>query len=165
MAELARLYESKTALPVDVMRAYLYSHFYALSYIDELSIRSASANCLRLLVLRLKHADTEEERLEKQKCLHDDVLALVQRAIKSKNENIRHEAVYLLMVLIDVFGDELESVKPLRQLRNIQNPEQCFFENVTHLQIHRRQRAFIRLRAALENNEVGICALFVIFAL
>jgi U3 small nucleolar RNA-associated protein 20 len=155
MADLSKLYESKAKIPVDVMRAYLYSHFHALSFVNELSIRSASANCLRLLVLRLKHADTKEEKVEKQKCLHEDVLALVQRAIKSKNENIRHEAVYLLIVLIDEFGDELQLVKPLRQLRDSEHLEQCFFENVTHLQIHRRQRAFIRLRTGMESNEVS----------
>ncbi|KAI6183438.1 Small subunit processome component 20-like protein [Aphelenchoides bicaudatus] len=156
MAKLAKLYESECVLSIDVMRAYLHSHFYALSHVDEISIRSASSNCLRLLILRLKRAKTIEEKETTQKCLREDVLSLVQGSIKSKNENIRHEAVYLLMVLIDNFGDEVELIKPLRQLRNTETPNQCFFENVTHLQIHRRQRAFIDLRNGFESGETQI---------
>ena len=32
------------------------------------------------------------------------------------------------------------------------DPEACFFQNITHMQVHRRARALLRLRTFLENS-------------
>jgi U3 small nucleolar RNA-associated protein 20 len=145
-------------LPVIALRAYIYSHFYSLTRIDEISIRSASSNCLRLLIELFKRVSTfrhySTDESTNWDLLENDVIHLMQYSIKSSNENIRHEVVNLLAILIDNFGDELEILQPLKQLRNTSYPDICFFENVTHLQIHRRQRAFNRLATGLESHEV-----------
>jgi U3 small nucleolar RNA-associated protein 20 len=98
----------------------------------------------------VKHSD------EQLQLLDNDFIPVVQRAIKSSNENIRHEAVQLLSTLVDNFADEIEVLRPLKQLRDVEKSDACFFENVAHLQIHRRQRAFIRLSQGLESKEVLI---------
>lgn len=148
------------ALPGVALRAYIHSHFYSLTRINEISIRSASSHCLHLLIEFFKRVPTsksykvDESAENAWNLLEQDVIPMVQQSIKSSNENIRHEVVNLLAVLVDNFAEELEILQPLKQIRNTSHPDLCFFENVVHLQVHRRIRAFNRLATALESHEV-----------
>lgn len=160
MAELSRMYESprlSAEIPFSAIRSYIHSHFFSLLRVDELSIRSSSSNCLRLLIRLLKsHTAKDVWEKERTQQLIEEFLVLTARSIKSRNESVRHEIVHLLVCMIDEFGSTLEVLMSLRQLRNAEDSDQCFFENVAHLQLYRRQRAFQRLGTSLENNEVSL---------
>lgn len=68
---------------------------------------------------------------------------------------IRHEFVSALVSLIVAFPSHKE-LRHLAQLRNVDESDLDFFENIVNIQIHRRQRALRRLTDSLEAGEVGI---------
>lgn len=68
---------------------------------------------------------------------------------------IRHEFVFALVSMIDAFPSHRE-LRHLVQLRNVNERDFDFFENIVNMQIHRRQRALRRLADSLEAGEVGV---------
>ncbi|KAI6179072.1 Small subunit processome component 20-like protein [Aphelenchoides besseyi] len=157
LAELLRLYDKLHAneMPLEALRAYIHSHFYSLAHVDEISIRSASSNCICLLVTFIKQSKKLNEE-KKQEIVRNDFIPLVSRTLRSSNESVRHEAVNVLATLVDNFGAVNSLLEPLKQIRSVDDQEVCFFENVVHLQLHRRQRAFNRLYLGLQSSEINI---------
>lgn len=66
---------------------------------------------------------------------------------------IRHEFIALFATVVSTFSTHTQ-LQYFVPLRNVNDADLDFFENVAHLQIHRRQRAFSRLSQALESGEV-----------
>ena len=123
-------------------------------YVDEIGLRATVSHCLTLLASYAKHM---AKQVGDNSLLYNDLLPSAHVALRSTSESVRHEAISVLTALVDEFGGDKEASETLRelsQLRTIADPETCFFENVTHLQLYRRQRAFNRLATGLQSNEV-----------
>lgn len=72
---------------------------------------------------------------------------------------VRHEFIPLLVALINSFPNH-HQLKYLQYLSH-SDVELDFFENIVHLQIHRRQRAFRHLTDSLEHNKANFFLLYV----
>lgn len=78
---------------------------------------------------------------------------LVLKGLRSPNEIVRHEFIQSFANLIDMFPND-EILSPFSSLRNPNEKDLDFFENSTHMQLHRRQRAFYRLAEQLASKQV-----------
>ncbi|CAD5215457.1 unnamed protein product [Bursaphelenchus xylophilus] len=154
-----KLEEPEKKLSFLALLAYTHELTYNLMNVDEISLRAAVSNTLALIATFAKE-NRHLKSNEKITLLYDHLIVMIQRIIRSPNESVRHEGVSLLAYCIDLFGNnEDEGRDLLRHLKILRDPEdkdKCFFENVVHLQMHRRQKAFNRLAVQLEQTEVNI---------
>uniref|UniRef100_A0A158R5P3 DRIM domain-containing protein n=1 Tax=Syphacia muris TaxID=451379 RepID=A0A158R5P3_9BILA len=92
---------------------------------------------------------------EKSQLVEKHFIPLVLKGIRSKTELIRNEFVLALVSLIAAFPTHKQFCQLLK-LRNTDDVELDFFANVSHLQLHRRQRAFRRVADSLESGDLHI---------
>lgn len=120
----------------------------------DISLRKTAVLALNQLILNLKTAKeiTFEER---RQLLNDHLISLILKGINSSNEICRMEFIHCLTLLINTFSDDphLACLKTLNEAASEENGDN-FFENVMHIQVHRRQRAFYRLCEQLANFKV-----------
>lgn len=92
---------------------------------------------------------------ERRKLLNDHLTPLILKGINSTNEICRIEFIQCLTLLINTFSEDphLGCLKALNESFGDEK-EDNFFENAMHIQVHRRQRAFYRLREKLANLKV-----------
>ncbi|CAD5211198.1 unnamed protein product [Bursaphelenchus okinawaensis] len=154
-----KLEETNKKLLAMALVAYTQELTFNLLYVDEISLRAAVSNTIRLII-EYTTKTSHLKKDDKTSILYDNVIVVIQKILRSNHESVRHEGVALLAYCVDTFGDENEDdrvlLKYLKPLRNLEEKDQCFFENVAHLQLHRRQRAFSRLAVQLENKEIEI---------
>ncbi|BDA46528.1 probable small subunit processome component 20 homolog [Coccomyxa sp. Obi] len=79
----------------------------------------------------------------------------LKRTLASPNLAVRQEHVDLLRQLVCAFPTRFQDLMKLTD----PDPELDFFNNVAHLQLHRRSRAFYRLKKAAEEGSLGAGAL------
>ena len=105
----------------------------------------------RLLVVIMRGVKSAEDKPAFDLLVKGLLLAKIRKMLKSRVEKVRFEFVLLLNEVITLFDDsEISDLKCLRD----ENTELDFFENVTHIQLHRRQRAFNRARQFIEDGKV-----------
>ena len=123
---------------------YLYQH------IDDLSMQTATSRLLLVIMRGIKMAEDQKAFDLLVKAL---LLSKIRKMLKSRVEKVRFEFVILLKEVITLFDDaEISDLKCLQD----ENAEVDFFENVTHIQLHRRQRAFNRAKNFIEERRIGI---------
>uniref|UniRef100_H2Z902 Uncharacterized protein n=1 Tax=Ciona savignyi TaxID=51511 RepID=H2Z902_CIOSA len=121
---------------------------------SDLSLRESVSRVLTLVVRKVKETENiapEESKSIYKAIIKDFLLPSVQIAVKSKDEGCRHEAVNLLSILVKTFEEE-PTLRGLSVLSNRTNPEDDFFENVRHIQMHRRSRALRKVAKILNEN-------------
>ena len=127
-------------------RTVLVNAMYLYQNIDDLSIQTATSRLIITIVKSIPPGSEAYQLLVKK-----ILLTQIRKMLKSRKEKLRFEFVNLLAALVRLFEDpEICSLKCLTD----ENIELDFFENVTHLQLHRRQRAFKRVAKAVEDREI-----------
>nr|CAD7207451.1 unnamed protein product [Timema douglasi] len=108
----------------------------------DLSLRDSAGYCIRRLAPALcnKYKDVGPDR---EFLVSETVLNLVRAGIRDKNELLRHEAVALLGEMCREC-DMHPVLRDLAKLANKADPEVDFFENLLHLQSHRKTRALLK---------------------
>ena len=109
---------------------------------NDLSLREYSSEILRLFLRQI----TSYERL---------FLSEIRSILKqpSINMDIRFEYIRHLAYLIDRNSSQNCDLTDLKRLRDYQDAEVDFFNNITHVQTHRRLRALKRLKSIHLENE------------
>nr|CAB3267577.1 small subunit processome component 20 homolog [Phallusia mammillata] len=118
-----------------------------LHYYADISLRESVSRVLELLVDKVKQLFTEENESAKsvyQTVVRDMLLPTIQAGLRSLDEGCRHEAISLLSKIVRTFPDE-PLVRNMTHLSNWNDPEDDFYENIRHIQLHRRARAFRRI--------------------
>nr|XP_002120920.1 small subunit processome component 20 homolog [Ciona intestinalis]XP_009860979.1 small subunit processome component 20 homolog [Ciona intestinalis] len=116
---------------------------------SDISLRESVSRALTLVIHKVKAAkDREDFKVIYKAVIKDFLLPSVQSGLKSPDEGCRHESVQLLSTLVKTFPDE-PLLSGLSVLSNLTNPEDDFFENVRHIQTHRRARAFRKIAKIL----------------
>lgn len=127
----------------------------------ELIVRSAALACLKRLVTDaaewsqcLNEPSSEAMDLSWLDVLRSVVIPAVRRGVKQSSDIVKKGFIMLLAHVVSTFGSvaalHSEEVFHTDLLPLIhEDPEQNFFENITHIQFHRRMRAMNRMKTWL----------------
>lgn len=110
---------------------------------DDMAVRSNASNLLsNFIAVAAKEPNSDVSLL-----LVSFVIPAVKKAVLSPNELVRSEGLRLLSTLAEKV-DYVPELVGLRPLRANGDDDASFFENVYHIQTHRRSRALNRLADA-----------------
>ncbi|KAG8439453.1 hypothetical protein GDO86_005604 [Hymenochirus boettgeri] len=142
--------EMKT-LDLNYIIPLMYNCFHTIQ-IGEMSLSDNASLCLKGIITQL--AAVEHKENEFREIIQRTLLGSIKTGIRSKVENIQQDYTTLLSHLIRTFPKHPE-FEDLVQLTDYNDPEMDFFENMKHIQIHRRARALRKLANKLvEENLV-----------
>ncbi|XP_048263672.1 small subunit processome component 20 homolog isoform X2 [Bombus terrestris] len=123
--------------------AIIYNCYYILKNEADLALRDNAGQCLKLLGCKL--AQKHKENVADRRYLMDNtILPLIRKGITSKIEIVRLQSIAFLGHLAMECSDVHPVLRDLSVLTDKADPEVDFFENMQHLQLHRRARAFLK---------------------
>lgn len=138
------IYQLAEANEIDVDLAILIVNncFYFVRTEKDIGLRDSAGLCLKKILpkLLMKYWSTNDGQF----LVRDTVLALISTGIRSSNEILRNECIALLGVLAKECPDADVVLSDLAPLTNREDIEVDFFENMCHLQMHRRVRALLK---------------------
>lgn len=119
----------------------IYDCYFLMKHEKDLALRENSTFTLKkLCVFLLKFHPKQRDYL-----LNETLFPLLRNGIRdSKNENFRYESIRLLGFLSRECPESHFILKDLSIYTNKTDLEVDFFENVTHLQLHRHARALLK---------------------
>ncbi|XP_067207673.1 small subunit processome component 20 homolog isoform X2 [Linepithema humile] len=121
----------------------IHNCFYFLKTESDLAIKDCSGQCLKLVVSKLAK-ENKSNTLNRRYLMDDTILALTRKGITSKNETVRLQSIALLGYMALECADVHPILQDLSLLANRADSEVDFFENMQHLQLHRRARALLK---------------------
>ncbi|KAM5288941.1 small subunit processome component 20 homolog [Ctenodactylus gundi] len=119
--------------------------------LGDMSLSDSATMCLMTVIKRLAALNVSERNY--RELVHRSLLERLRKGLKSPAESIQQDYTTVLSCLIQTFPDQLE-FKDLVQLTHYHDPEMDFFENMKHIQIHRRARALKKLAKQLTEGRV-----------
>ncbi|XP_078664356.1 small subunit processome component 20 homolog isoform X2 [Branchiostoma floridae x Branchiostoma belcheri] len=119
----------------------IHNCFHVVLRLEDFSLRSNAAYCVTQVLQKMEAADSTLE--EYKKVVQKTILPLVRKGLWSKNESVHQDSVSLLAELVRTFSSR-QYFQGLAQLTD-EDVEKDFYQNVTHIQHHRRSRALRRL--------------------
>ncbi|XP_053321012.1 small subunit processome component 20 homolog [Spea bombifrons] len=139
------------SLDINYILPIVYNCFHTI----QLCEMSLSDNAILFLQSIISHiASMENSENEYREIIHRTLLESLKKQLKSKVENIQQDYTTILCSLIRAFPKHPEFAD-LVQLTDYNDPEMDFFENMKHIQIHRRARALRKLaKNIMEENVV-----------
>ncbi|XP_076242844.1 small subunit processome component 20 homolog [Calliopsis andreniformis] len=123
--------------------AVIYNCYYILRNETDLAMKDYAGQCLKLIGPKLakKHGGNVSDR---RYLMDDTILMLIRRGIGSKNETVRFQSIGFLGHMAMECSEVHSVLRDLSLLANKMDPEVDFFENMQHLQLHRRARALLK---------------------
>ncbi|KAF6340759.1 UTP20 small subunit processome component [Rhinolophus ferrumequinum] len=128
----------------------MHNCFYNLE-LGDMSLSDNANMCLMSIIKKLAALNVTEK--EYREIIHRSLLEKLRKGLKSQTESIHQDYTTLLSCLIQTFPDQPE-FKDLVQLTDYHDPEMDFFENMKHIQIHRRARALKKLAKQLMEGKI-----------
>uniref|UniRef100_A0A915BRI6 DRIM domain-containing protein n=1 Tax=Parascaris univalens TaxID=6257 RepID=A0A915BRI6_PARUN len=150
---LIGIWNSNEVITATIVQMIAHNHCFTIIETNDISLRAAASANLRHLIEYVGLCGMEDQ--DRTDTLEKHLLALIVKGLHVDNEVIRHEFVSALVSLIVAFPSHKE-LRHLAQLRNVDESDLDFFENIINIQIHRRQRALRRLTDSLEAAEKKI---------
>ncbi|RZF48294.1 hypothetical protein LSTR_LSTR010257 [Laodelphax striatellus] len=142
---IQNLVDSKT-MPLDLGIIIIYTCFHFLRTEKDMSLRDNASQCLHKLCPAMAHIHKNSRHL----IIEQTILKTIASSIRDhKHELVQHEATSLLGCMARECGDLHPILKDLNSLTNKEDLEVDFFENLLHLQMHRRVRALLKLNEVL----------------
>ncbi|KFO30298.1 Small subunit processome component 20 like protein [Fukomys damarensis] len=135
---------------VSFLVAVMHSCFYNME-LGDMSLSDSASVCLTSVVRKLAALAISEK--DYREVVHLCLLERLRRGLRSPTESIQQDYTTILSCLILAFPERPE-FRELVQLTHWQDPEMDFFENMKHIQIHRRARALKRLAKQLTEGTV-----------
>ncbi|XP_051857734.1 small subunit processome component 20 homolog isoform X2 [Antechinus flavipes] len=127
----------------------MHNCFYTLQ-LKDMALSDSASLCLTTIIHRLAAADVTEAQY--REVIQRTLLETLRKGLKNPAESIQQEYTTLLSCLIQTFPNHPE-FKDLVQLSDFNDPEMDFFENMKHIQIHRRARALKKLGKRLTEGK------------
>ncbi|XP_012255555.2 small subunit processome component 20 homolog [Athalia rosae] len=134
------------SLTLEFGTAIIYNCFFFLKNEKDLALRDMSGQCLKTIAPKLVRKYTNSHT-EKHYLIDDTILSIVRNGIRDKNEIVRNQSIALLGQLAMECADVHPVFRDLHPLTNKADPEVDFFENLQHLQLHRKARALLKFSA------------------
>ncbi|XP_057596489.1 small subunit processome component 20 homolog isoform X2 [Hippopotamus amphibius kiboko] len=119
--------------------------------LGDMSLSDNASMCLMNVIKKLAALNVTEK--EYREIIHRSLLEKLRKGLKSQTESIQQDYTTLLSCLIQTFPNQPE-FKDLVQLTDCHDPETDFFENMKHIQIHRRARALKKLAKQLMEGKI-----------
>ncbi|EFN80082.1 Small subunit processome component 20-like protein [Harpegnathos saltator] len=145
----------KNTITLEFGVAVIYNCFYFLKAESDLAIRDYSGQCLKLVAPRLAK-EHQNNAVNRRYLMDDTILVLTRRGIVSKNEAVRLQSIALIGHMALECSDVHPVLRDLSLLANRADPEVDFFENMQHLQLHRKARALLKFCALAKTLEKPI---------
>ncbi|XP_076286265.1 small subunit processome component 20 homolog [Lasioglossum baleicum] len=123
--------------------AVIYNCYYFLKADADLAMRDYAGQCLKLIgpKLAMKY---RENTVDRRYLMDETILALIKKGIVSKTEAVRLNSIGFLGTMSMECAEVHPVLRDLSLLTNKIDPEVDFFENMQHLQMHRRARALLK---------------------
>ncbi|XP_075529751.1 small subunit processome component 20 homolog [Dermacentor variabilis] len=137
---------------VRVVLAVIYNCTYTIRAVDDLALRDAASHALAQMGPVFQTWLTED-RAAYEKCVTEALMGEIRQGLRGKSEPSRVEFVRVLSQLLQ-YCSEHPSLTGLSQLCCRQDVELDFWENLCHIQLHRRARALTRLAVSLRAGEL-----------
>ncbi|KAK2102440.1 U3 snoRNP protein [Saguinus oedipus] len=119
--------------------------------LGDMSLSDNASMCLMSIIKKLAALNVTDK--DYREIIHRSLLERLRKGLKSQTESIQQDYTTILSCLIQTFPNQLE-FKDLVQLTHYHDPEMDFFENMKHIQIHRRARALKKLAKQLMEGKV-----------
>ena len=123
----------------------------------DIAIMKMASNALRQLATCVSISQ-KITPADKRIFVHDHLLPLILKGLNSENEICRIESLHCLAAVINIFVNDphFASLKPINKDWDLgnENLDANFFEAMTHIQAHRRQRAIFNLTERIETKKV-----------
>jgi U3 small nucleolar RNA-associated protein 20 len=127
---------------------------------DDGVILRVSFNALRTLIRLAAEKATDDTASVWAKLVESAVVPLTRSGLQSRDPSVRRHYILLVKEISRSFQTHSSPnlCGDLHTLIDDENPDLDFFMNITHVQIHRRSRAFQRLRKVLSEavNETNV---------
>ncbi|XP_068744813.1 small subunit processome component 20 homolog [Montipora capricornis] len=144
----ARALLEQGALKTEEILPLLHNSVYFVLNSDDLSLRDSAGNCISCIVRHVV-----QRKAEKDDAFHvlimKNLLPMCKKGLASKKEVARNEFLTLLSTMVREFNHD--SMSDLKVLLD-EDPEKDFFENIKHIQLHRRNRALRRLQSHCQQH-------------
>ncbi|EEP76223.1 conserved hypothetical protein [Uncinocarpus reesii 1704] len=142
-------------------RPLLYNFLYHVKDDEELAIRSSSSLGLRRFI-QCATAKEESEDIQFRELVDTVLLPSLKNGVKQKAETVRVEFVTVFGYFIQLHPSR-PGVSDLHDLLAGGDEEASFFNNILHIQQHRRQRALRRLAAEVSKGKISASNISTIF--
>ncbi|XP_051886024.1 small subunit processome component 20 homolog isoform X2 [Pristis pectinata] len=129
----------------------MHNCFYSIQ-LGEMTLSDSATLCLSAIVQQVASIECSEE--EYKEVISRTLLETLRNCLKSKVESVQQDYTTLLGCLIRTFPQRSE-FQDLVQLTD-HDPETDFFENMKHIQIHRRARALKKLAKHLDEGKLSL---------
>ncbi|CAO3621219.1 unnamed protein product [Mucor hiemalis] len=129
---------------------------------EEMAIRGTATHCMVQFLKATSEKTDEEEKRKLIGYVNHVVYPAIKRGLKSRVELVRMEFTSLLCSCVKIFP-ELAVFEDLVPLLGDGDEEVNFFNNIYHMQIHRRARALLRLAEYSEEDKLKISTINNIF--
>ncbi|KAE9551868.1 hypothetical protein FO519_004917 [Halicephalobus sp. NKZ332] len=131
------------------------SHAYALTIVSDIALRSSSMSAFCDLITYIPKVFPDDLKI-RQELLRKNLVPLISSGLRSPKDTVRDDFAKGLDLLVTYFSeDEKGLLRPLKDLKN-ENPDEDFFLNVTHIQQHKRIKAFKSLGDRLSDGSLSI---------
>lgn len=117
-----------------------------------MALKESATNCVQLFLRKSSSLDLAKSDLY---LFEANFIADLKTGLRNKSEYARHEFIVILVELIKTFKHQLPSLSDMCALFDA-DIEKDYYENIRHIQIHRRSRALKKLQRACESHQ--ICA-------
>ncbi|OXU31234.1 hypothetical protein TSAR_014768 [Trichomalopsis sarcophagae] len=141
-SEIDRLIKEEEAT-LEFGVAVILNCFFFLKTENDLAMRDRSGQCLKSIGLYLakKYSDNSTDR---KYLIEDTILTMVRHGIRKQNDNVKFQSIAFLGHMAMECPEVHPVLRDLHALTNKQDPEVDFFENMQHLQLHRKARALLK---------------------
>ncbi|KAK0177605.1 hypothetical protein PV328_001642 [Microctonus aethiopoides] len=135
--------EINSNLTLDFGVAVIYNCYYFLKHESDLSLKDSAGHCLNILGPKLAMIYRTDSN-DRKYLIEDTILNLVRNGIRGKNDTIRLRSISFLGIMSMKCSDIHPVLRDLNSLTDKNDPEVDFFENLQHLQLHRKARALLK---------------------
>ncbi|XP_015925192.1 small subunit processome component 20 homolog [Parasteatoda tepidariorum] len=139
----------ETTFNENFIRIIIFNSSFTIRKCDDIALRNSATYLMQEIIKSLSLFINSLPEVARM-LLFDTLLLEVQKGLKSPSESVRHEFILILSTVVRTFKD-LPNFKDLALLCD-EDREVDFWENIRHLQVHRRARALLRFANILKDS-------------
>ena len=129
----------------------IYSCTYVLNSMEDLALKESSTNSILEL---MRKSVTLNLSNSAKNIFEANLVAQIKVGLRNRtSEAARHEFISLLINFVRIFEKEFPKFNDLLSLTD-EDAEKDFYENIKHIQMHRRSRALKRLQRACNEKKL-----------
>lgn len=130
----------------------IYNCYYIINNENDISLKENAADCWKdVSSALLKKYENSSKDLDY--ILNDVLFNMIRKGFKNKSDDVRNECILLLGYLAKENPNAHVVLRDLNKLTNKIDVEVDFFENITHLQVHRHARALLKFCQVFKQEE------------